>query len=486
MKILRKLNPFRRKVGMPAFRYFEGARPSRLHNDWVTGQTSLDNDLRWQLRALIDRSRDLEQNNEYVSGFLRLVEHNILGAKPFTLQMKVLEGDGRHDRNAEQLLEQAWKRWGKPSQCSVTGDLALADIYRLALRSVMRDGATILRKHQGTRFGDFGFQLEVLEVDLLDVEHNGELRNGNEVRMGVEIDEFGKPVAYHLLGSHPGDIHMQSGKTRTRVPAGEIIHPFIKNRPLQTRGYPVFASVMGGLKHLSGYKEAEIVAARTAASKMGFFEKQMGENAQYQGPGADTGGKYMDANPGSLEELPQGLKFVPWDPQHPTSQFGDFVKECLRGVAASLGVSYMTFANDAGDANYSSARIGMLEEREGYKMIQEWFITHICENVFSSWLPHALRVTGLPSVKYDKFNNPYFQGRRWDWVDPRNEVKATIDAIDAGLTSPMRAAAERGMDEEELLDEIEQTLEQRKRLGLVSRDRIDAISGSQDPNIVSE
>ena len=39
--------------------------------------------------------------------------------------------------------------------------------------------------------------------------------------MGVEVDDFGKSVAYHLLTKHPGDHEFVNGYSRkhTRVPA---------------------------------------------------------------------------------------------------------------------------------------------------------------------------------------------------------------------------------------------------------------------------
>jgi lambda family phage portal protein len=457
-------------------RSFDAGKSNRLTLDWQTSQTSINYDLRWQLKTLINRARSLEQNNEYICGFLRLVENNVLGHNPFVLQMKIVEPDGvTHDRLAETLIERAWKEWGKAKNCSLNQTMSLRDIYRLSLRGMMRDGAALIRKHRGSDLNKWGIALELLDIDYLDIEYNEELTNGHRIRMSVEFDARGRPVAYWLLGQHPGDYTYTAGQKRTRVPAVDIIHPFIPTRAQQARGYPVFAASMNDIRQLAGYKEAEIVAARTAASKMGFLEKTPGENASYTGAAAEQGGKYMDAEPGALEELPAGLRFSAWNPDHPTSQYGDFVRECLRGIAASLGTSYMTFANDAGDANYSSARVSMLEEREGYKMIQSFFIEHVCENIFEDWLYSSLALgaigvaagSPLPISKFDKFNHPFFQGRRWQWVDPEKEAKGYGLALELGLTSPARVIAEQGADEEEVLDEIELTYDQRKRLGLL-------------------
>ena len=89
--------------------------------------------------------------------------------------------------------------------------------------------------------------------------------------MGVEINDKRKPVAYHLYKNHPNDLGLQQSNEAIRVPAEEVIHAFVRQRPEQTRGYPFVAPVMGNIKMLNGYFEAEITAARVASAKMGFF-----------------------------------------------------------------------------------------------------------------------------------------------------------------------------------------------------------------------
>lgn len=468
-------------------RGFDAARINRLNSDWITGQTSLDYDLRWNLRVLIDRSRWSEQNNEYAEGYFKSAERNVIGPNPFVLQMKVYELDGRHDRLAEEIIEHSWKQWGKMRNCTLSESMTLFDVYRVTLRSILRDGGGLIRKHRGRNRGEYGFMLEPLDIDYLDCEYNDTLRNGNRIVMSVEIEPSGKVVAYHLLGDHPGELYARGNVFRTRVDAKDIIHAYVFKRPSnQHRGYTELASILPAMRQLHGYKEAEIVAARTAAAKMGFLEAAPGENVAYTGENAKQGGKYMDAEPGTMEQLPNGLTFKQFDPQHPTSQFGDFIKENLRGQATGLGQSYMTYANDASSANFSSARIGLVDEREGWKMLQRIMVEHVCEPIFEDWLFTALGFGAikrgkfvLPVEKFEKFNNPYFQPRRWPWLDPRADVIAYEKALELGLTSPGRVIAESGSDEEEVLDEIGTTIDERAKLGLISKERIEAMRAGE-------
>ena len=468
-------------------RSFEGAKANRLTEDWLTSQTSLDSDLRFQLRRLIDRARWMEQNTEYGEAYLKLLERNVCGPKPFPLQMKIYELDGvTHDTFAERLIERHWKRWGHKKYCDAAESMALSDHYRVAVRSIGRDGGHLIQIMRG---GDYATRLHAKDIDFLDTDLNTQLKDGSRIVMGVELNQVGAPVAYHLFGEHPGDIYWTGrGDKRTRIPASEIIHPFIRKRANQIRGYPEFAAIMPNIKQLHGYKQAAIVNARAAAAKMGFLEKTPGEQG-YSGSDDKTGGQYMEFEDGVIEELPSGLKFTPWDPKQPTTGYGDFVKENIRGDASALGISYISLANDPGDANFSSARVGLVDERESYKMLQQTMIDHVCEPIFAEWLFRGLAsgaLAPLPVGKIEKFNNPVFRGRRWAWLDPRADSDAARTDLELGITSHAEVAAERGNDEEDVVEEIEQTLTRRAMAGLVPKETLEAIRFAEAMNTAAE
>jgi len=211
---------------------------------------------------------------------------------------------------------------------------------------------------------------------------------------------------------------------------------------------------MTRLKMLGGYEESELVAARISASKMGFFTSAAGDDYQGDGEGAD-GRIQMDIAPGSFEQLPAGVDFKPFDPQHPSTAFRDFEKAMLRGIASGLGVSYTSLANDLEAVSYSSIRQGLLEERDYWRTVQHWTIEHFCAPVYARWLRQTLDagVVNLPPAKYEKFAATMWVPRGWQWVDPRNEAEAQITAINNGLMTRTQALAERGLDIEDVLRE---------------------------------
>lgn len=465
-----------------AQRSYKASSSSRLSIDWITQSLSGDAELLGQLPTLRNRSRDLERNNEWVKGFLRSLENNVLGEKGISLQVRSKEASGKLDELANTKIENAWKQWGRVGNCEVTGKHSWRDVQALVLRSIARDGEVLIRKIKESS----GLRLQVLEADLLDDSYNGKAENGNEIRFGVELDNYRRPVAYHLLGNHPGDGQFYGNfKRRVRIPAEEIIHTFKSERPEQTRGVPWLVSSMNRLRMLDGYAEAELVAARTSAAKMGFFTKQTPDG--WTGEIDDEGNLPVDASPGTIEELPMGVHFESWDSNHPNSGYGDFVKSCLRGVATSLGISYNALSNDLEGVNYSSIRAGLLEEREVWKAVQRMIIDHVLVPVFEDWLEIELLSgrLGLPFDKYWKFNVPDFRGRRWPWVDPKKDIEAAILAMDARIKPLRDIIADDGGDIYEVMEKIKADEELAVLMGIsMSDDNIVSIT-DDDQNGVS-
>jgi lambda family phage portal protein len=463
-------------------RDFAAAQLSRLTGGWSSSNVSANADLYRSLDTLRARSRDLCNNNDYAKRFLGMVAANVVGGNGFTLQARVYDKPGVPDTGANDAIEAAFARWAKRGVCDVTGRHSFRDVQQLVVKACARDGEALVRKVRGKSAGNkFGLALQVIDIDRLDTRLIRAAEGGlNEIRMGVEVDAFGRSVAYWLRGYHPGDSYgMAAGAVQaahTRIPADEIIHVFIAERPEQLRGQPWMHAAMTRLNNLGGYEEAAVIAARVGASQMGFFTDPDGNtsNAIKDGEDAATGEIFMDADPGVFKSLPPGVTFEKFDPNYPAAMYGDFVKACLRGIASGLGVAYHALANDLEGVNFSSIRAGTLEERDQWVSVQEWMKDAFIEPVFDEWLGYALAMgqitlangAPLPVEKIEKFSAHSFQGRRWSWVDPLKDMEAKILGIQNGLTSPQQVAAELGVDYEDILVELKAAQDMADKIGV--------------------
>lgn len=442
-------------------RSYNAAQSGRMVSDWIASATSSDAELRRHIRKLIDRSRDLERNNDYLRGFLASCERNVVGALRRDLRMDCgdyvqVKGQDKMPRwvtdwSANIAIETAWEAWGKKGTCTVCGRYSWRDLKNLAIRATARDGNFLVRKIFGPAARNrFGFALQVWEIDHLDLDRFDVLRNGNVIRFGIEMDPLDSVVAYYLKTRHPGDFFgaRDSGSQVVRVAASEIVHSFVRERAEQTIGVPWCVSAITRLRQLGAFEEAATIAARIGAGKMGFFTKNAGPNGQVGAWSGETnahGNGVIDAQPGTFEELPEGWNVASWSAEYPNIETGDFRKAMLRGVATSLGISYTTLGNDLESVSFSSSRVGLFEEREGWKSLQLFQVESLYEPIFSDFLVAGMAsgMIALPLAKLDKFNRPQFKGRRWAMIDPLKEIMALKTAI------ALRVQTRRGFIEEQ-------------------------------------
>lgn len=451
----------------PLRRGYEAGQLTRLTNDWNPGQLTADADIRFDTITLRNRARQMETSNEWVAKILRSMENNILADEVgFSLQMKATYPPdfSKQDTIANAKIEQSWAKWSQMDNCTIEGEDTLYDVLNLCLRSAIRDGGCLIRKFVDPKANEFGFALKLIEIDYLDHNYTTILGNGNYVIMGVEKTPDGRRVAYWLFAYHPGDLLFgPAPRNRIRVPASEIIHYFFKERITQSIGVPRFAPAMIRLRHLREYEIAEIIAAREAANKGGYWSSDRGDTYKGEdefttGPnGPEKTGTIADSEPGMADEVPPGMTFTTYDPQHPTQQFGDFVHGALLGAAAGVGLSYMSLTGDLRDANYGSMRGGSLDEREGFKKVQSHMIRHILLPIFKPWLEASILsgAINLPFSKLAQFNKPRFKGRRWPWIDPLTDIQAAAMGIDALLDSRTNYTEQTGVDLEDLYQQLE-------------------------------
>ena len=454
MSFIDKLFP-NRKSKIINKREYSASKINRLTSDWVFAPVKWDDDIYSAIRTVRNRARDLYKNDDYARRFVNLCQMNIVGNAGFMLQVKSKDDNGIDDVMANQWIEDAWTEWGKPENCTITGRLSFRELCMLLVLHASRDGEFLAKKLFNSN-SKFGFQLQVLEPDMLVETLNQYYSNNSEIKMGVETVNQ-KPIAYHIA-----EVLNEYSTSARRVPASEIIHGYRQESAFNVRGMSWLTNSMTRIKMLAGYEEASLVNARASASKMGFFETSA-DGGEYTGQDKDANGNIISsAEAGTFEQLPIGMKFNAYDPKYPDAQHSEFVKGMLRGISSGLGISYNLLANDLENVNYSSIRAGLLDERENWKQLQSWFVDIFLTPVFSAWLKDALlmgaitspRGVPLPASKYEKFNKPTWIGRRWAWVDPEGDINANIKARSSGMNTLTRILAEQGLDVEETLKEI--------------------------------
>jgi lambda family phage portal protein len=451
----------------PARRNFwAAAQGGRLTHDWNASLLTTTQDTQIAGPILRARSRDLARNDPYAAKFLKMVVSNVVGDVGVLMQPKLtkLRGSGFRDTLNTQLSD-AWRRWCKKENASCNQRYSFKDLQRLVMRTLALDGEFLIYRDR-TAGNPFSYALGMMDVDQIDHAYNVNLVNGVRVRMGLEFDAQGRFLAIYIREKLEEPVFIQ----RKRIALSDLIFEFIPERAGQLRGIPWMTPCAFQMQMLKGYAEAEQVAARVAAAKSGFFKSAV--DAEYKGEGDEKnadGSFVMDAQPGLFEALPPGMEFQPWDPKHPNTTYGEFQKASLRGIAAGLGVSYVSLGNDLEATSYSSVRAGMLEERDLWFALQQFFIEHFHQVVFSDWLKMA-SLTGevsVPGSDYEDVEDQIeWRPRGFDWVDPQKDAEAAIMMVNNGFSSFTDECARRGVDFEDLLKRLDKDMKALKAVGI--------------------
>lgn len=446
---------------------YKGAEVNRLLTDWILTSVSVDEEMRTNLRVLRSRARDLAKNNPFVRKYLSAISAKVVGPMGPSLDARNLGPTGEMNERANKAIEAAWREFAC-GPVTLDGRMDLPEVQRLVVESAAGDGEIFVREWRGgpaDRVNKFGYALELIDADLVDETYWRKAQRSqgvNEVRLGVEENEFGQSVGFHVI---EGRDEFTSDRRRVFVDAREMFQVMRPHRVMQTRGLPWVHPVMYLLKMLDGYFEAEVVAARASASKMGWFTKK--DASSLSVPANED--RMMEANPGSIDYAPEGYEFVPWDPVHPAGTFDPFTKAVLRAIFTGLGIPYATGSGDLSSVNYSSMKFGEEDYHDLIRMLHSWFTFQFCRRTYSSWLEmgilnNAIAVGGTSDPR--AYQMALWTPRGFEYVDPNKDATADELMLSIGMESVQHLQRERGRDWKKVLEEQAEAEKYAKALGL--------------------
>jgi len=257
--------------------YTSGRRDRRPTRSWRPKPADADTDILPDLDSLRSRSRDLTRNTPIATGAINTVVTSVVGEglklKP-EIDRRVL---GLTDEQAEEFEQAAlaeWRLFVKSADFTSVDDFD--ELQALAFRATLDSGDVLLVRRFREDFGDtYGLKLQMVEADRLGNplgKRDGQkLENGNRIYAGVEVNNHGRHMAYHVADVHPGKMGAAARRKSRRVPARTkdgmpiVLHLFDRQRPDQTRGVPYLSPVIEALKQAADYSEAEITAAVVGA-----------------------------------------------------------------------------------------------------------------------------------------------------------------------------------------------------------------------------
>ncbi len=461
-----------RRIQARAFvRSYEAASGGRRTSGWTKHSTSAEAANAPARAALRDISRDLYRNNGWARRGVKRIKHSTVGRG---IRAKAV-GDTKQVAAAEKL----WRAWAGTKQCDFDGLLTFTGLQALIVQTVVQSGECLVLKQ--TPETDDGIvlplQLRVVEPDHLDSSKDGDFRkSGGRISQGVEFNSKGRRVAYWVFPHHPGAGATSLSKS-VRIPAGDVIHVFMPERPGQSRGVPWLCAAISTVHDFDEYEDAKLLQQKIAAC-FGAFVTDLDGAAPPLGEVSSEDDSLETLEPGHIEYLAPG-KQVTFATPPSASDHASFSATSLRKIASAIGVTYEDLTGDYSQVNYSSARMARLAH---YDYVHDWrwsmLIPQLCDTVWEWAMELAVGLGDLREAPEVTWTPPPVQ-----MLDPGKEGLAYTRLIRSGAKTLPQVIRELGEDPDIKLREIAEANAKLDSLGIVldSDPRRTTASGQAQP-----
>ena len=440
--------------------------------EWRSESGSAKSDIEENRKLLRERSRDLFMNAPLATGAVKSSRTSCIGPglmpKP-KIDYEFLGITQEEANRIQRLIKKEFAIWAESTLCDNNDLNNFYELQQVVFSDWLNNGEefVLIKYGKPLKYMPYQLRLSLVEADRVCTEGNYDggydgydkkAKNGNTIINGVETDEAGKVVAYHIASRFPGEYGAGSLKWARVEKRGaktgnpNILHIFNAERAGQYRGVPFLAPVIQTLKQLTRYTEAEIMAAVVNSLFGIFITTKAGEEIEgFGGNGEEAEEKEGDVpgvdedkikvGTGTVTFLREGEEVKAVESAHPSNNYDAFVNSMALQLGAALEIAPEVLLKKFSN-NFSSSKGALNETWKSFKMYRKWFIDDFCQEIYVLWFNEAVSKGRINAPGYfnnilvkKAYTNATWNGPAQGHLNPVQEVTAAIQKIQNGLST---------------------------------------------------
>lgn len=443
---------------------FEGAsKKKRGLKRWMTNLLSPSAEQSGELETLTARSRDLFRNNSLGRSAISTTKTNVVG--PGLVMKCAIDGGylNLSDEDAEEWerqVEREFSLWCKADHCDAARMQSFEEIQGLAMLAALHSGDVFATLPYIPRAGSpYSLRVQLIEGDR--VCNAGYQPDSDKLFGGIKTDDFGAPVEYHVLTSHPGGLDFGSKQKWEKIPAfgrasgrRNVLHLLAIDRPGQRRGLPFLTPVIEHLHLLGKYSDAELMGALVSGMFTVFVKSErppLGDFIENDTENPPAPGE-MNLGNGMIVDLLPGESIETASPGRPNANFEGFFTAITREVGAALEIPHEILIKHF-TASYSASRAALLEAWKFFRTRRSWLVAQFCQPIYEAFLTELVvnRRVSAPGFLDDPLIKAAYCKAMWigpsqGQINPVQETKAAQMKIDYRLSTRAAETAAMGGD----------------------------------------
>lgn len=444
------------------------SKNSNLFKSWSVLSKTATDDINTNLDTLRQRSRQLYMQGGIATGIIKLFKSNVVGSGLMLKSTIDFERLGMTEEEAVKWSKDVEKRfhlWAKSKKADTFGMNNFYELQSLIFSNTLLSGDVF------TFVGydkNSNLNLHVVESDRISTPNNlpdnflcngdiVELKNGNKIISGIEIDTKNKAVAVYVANKKNDFgtewIRVETQNVVTGLP--NVLHSFEAERPEQTRGVPLLAHVLKQLREINLYIEGAIQANIISS----FFSAFIYTDNKTEMPlgFVDEPGdvsttedriKNFELGAGTINVLGENERVEFGTPNTKPPGIEEFLVSICKIIGSAIEIPYEEIFKTF-NSSFSASRAALMEAWKTFNNKRTWFINDICQPVYELWLFQQITLGNIvaPGFLEDEYKRALWCESMWigssaGQIDPVKEVNAAIMRINNGLSTRAKEAQE--------------------------------------------